>query len=128
MKKELWFLIIIVFLVIGYVFIFEKSPSQIKKSVGMGAMVIEEKHHYIEPGKYFEMWVIGYNAYEKEEDRERYKIFIEESLVYNLIEEGAEYVVSATSFRKDEEFGYVYKLEQISNQEKYQLGGKGRIK
>lgn len=128
MKKKRWFLIIIIFLAIGYVFIFGKSPFQMTKSVGMGAMVIEEKHHHIEPGKYSEMWVIGYNAYEKEENRERYKIFIEESMVYNLIEEGEEYMVSATSFREDEEFGYVYKLEQISNQEKYQLRGKGRIK
>ncbi len=128
MKKKRWFLILIALLAIGYVFIFEQSPSPIKKSIGMGAMVIEEKHHRIEPGKYSEMWVIGYNAYEKEENRERYKIFIEESMVYNLIEEGAKYMVSAASFRKDEEFGYVYKLEQISNQEKYQLVGKGRIK
>jgi hypothetical protein len=70
-------------------------------SIGMGGMIIEEKHHYIEPGQYFEMWVIGYNAYEKEENRERYKIFTEESMVYNIIEEGEEYMVSATSFRED---------------------------
>lgn len=37
-------------------------------------------------------------------------------------------MISATSFKEDEEFGYVYQLEQISNQEKYQLAGKGRIK
>jgi hypothetical protein len=94
----------------------------------MGGMVIEEKHHHIEPGKYFEMWVIGYTAYEKAENRKRYKIFIEESMVYNLIKEGEQYMVSASSFREDDEFEYVYQLLQISNQEEYQLSGKGRIK
>ncbi|OLO26760.1 hypothetical protein BTR23_21990 [Alkalihalophilus pseudofirmus] len=124
-----WFVLVVmsvVALVISYFFFFENS--QMTKSIGMGGMIIEEKHHYIEPGQYFEMWIIGSNAYEKEETRERYKIFIEESMVYNLIEEGEEYMVSATSFREDDEFGYVYKLEQISNQEDYQLAGKGRIK
>ncbi|MEW9673884.1 hypothetical protein [Ammoniphilus sp. 3BR4] len=118
----------VIVLLISYFFFFGNSTSQMTKSIGMAGMVIEEKHHHIEPGQYFEMWVIGYNAYEKEENRERYKIFIEESMVYNLIEEGEEYMVSASSFREDEEFGYVYRLEQISNQEKYQLAGKGRIK
>ncbi len=45
-----------------------------------------------------------------------------------LVESYWQYMVSATSYREDEEFGYVYKLEQISNQEKYQLRGMGRIK
>jgi hypothetical protein len=98
------------------------------KSISMGGMVIEKKHHYIEPGQYFEMWVIGYNAYEKEGNREHYKIYIQDSMIYNLLEEGEEYMVSAQSFRKDEEFGYAYQLTQISNQEEYQLSGKGRIK
>lgn len=122
-----WIVIVItgiIVLLVSYFTFFGNST----KSIGMGGFVIEEKHHHIEPGQYFEMWVIGYNAFEKEEKRERYKIYIEESMVYNLIEEGEEYMVSATSYREDEEFGYVYKLEQISNQEEYQLRGKGRIK
>lgn len=98
------------------------------RGIDMARMVIAEKHHHIEPGQYFEMWFIGYNAHEKEDNRARYKIFIEESMVYNLIEEGGIYMVSATSFREDEEFGHVYQLEQISNQVEYQLAGKGRIK
>lgn len=117
----------VIVLIFCYLYFFGNPTSQMTKSIGMGGMIIEEKHHYIEPGQHFEMWVIGYNAYEEEENRERYKIFIEESMVYNLIEEGEEYMVSATSFREDAEFGYVYKLEQISNQEKYQLAGQGRI-
>ncbi|RXJ04447.1 hypothetical protein DS745_03415 [Anaerobacillus alkaliphilus] len=124
-----WFLVVVISffaLIISYYLFFENS--QMTKSIGMGGMIVEEKHHYIEPGQYFEMWIIGYNAHEKKENRERYKIFIKESMVYNLIEEGEEYMVSFKSFREDEEFGYVYKLEQISNQEEYQLRGKGRIK
>lgn len=117
----------ICFLVIGSFFYFGNSSTKMKKSIG-AFMIIEEKHHHIEPGQYLEMWVIGYNPYEKEENRERYKIYIEESMVYNLIEEGEMYMVLAASFREDEEFGYVYQLEQISNQEEYQLAGKGRIK
>ncbi|WP_078427480.1 hypothetical protein [Alkalihalobacterium alkalinitrilicum] len=124
-----WFVLVVMSVVaLGISYFLFYGNSQMTKSIGMGGMIIEEKHHYIEPGQYFEMWIIGYNAYEKEETRERYKIFIEESMVYNLIEEGEEYMVSATSFREDDEFGYVYKLEQISNQEEYQLAGKGRIK
>jgi hypothetical protein len=103
---------IIVLLISYYFFFFERS---MKESISMASMVIEEKYHHIEPGKYFEMWVIGYNSYEKAENRKRYKIFIEESMIYNLIEEGEHYMVSASSFRDDEEFGYVYQLLQISN-------------
>ena len=56
------------------------------------------------------------------------KFTLEESMVYNLIEEGKDYMVSARSFREDDEFDYVYKLQQISNQIDYQMRGKGRIK
>ncbi|RNA66958.1 hypothetical protein [Alteribacter keqinensis] len=104
------------------------ESGEIMQSFGMAGMIIEEKHHHIEPGDYTEMWIIGYNAYEKEANRERYKIFIEEAMVYNLIEEGEQYMVSASSIRKDEEYGYVYELLQIANQEQYQLTGSGRIK
>jgi hypothetical protein len=129
--RNKWIVIVItsiIVLLVSYFTFFGNSTSNMTKSIGMGGFVIEEKHHHIEPGQYFEMWVIGYNAFEKEEKRQRYKILIEESMVYNLIEEGEEYMVSANSYREDEEFGYAYKLEQISNQEEYQLRGKGRIK
>ncbi|MBP2242910.1 hypothetical protein J2Z40_003492 [Cytobacillus eiseniae] len=107
---------------------FTLSANQITKSISMVDMVIEEKSHYIDPGNYFEMWVIGYNGNESEENRDRYKIFIEDSMVYNLIKEGEKYNITASSFREDEEYGHVYQLSQISNQEMYQLAGKGRIK
>lgn len=128
-NKNKWFVLIIaIVLIVSCLFFFQNSIFSTKKSFSMAGMIIEEKHHYIEPGKYFEMWIIGYNANEKEENRKRYKIFIEESMVYNLIKEGEEYMIAAATFRKDEESGDIYKLEQISNQEEYQLAGKGRIK
>lgn len=125
-----WTIIVTVLmgLLISYFFFFYNSASNMTESIGMAGMVIEEKNHHIEPGEYLEMWVIGYNAYEKKENQKRYKIFIEEAMIYNLIEEGKQYAVAATSFREDKDFGYVYQLEQISNQEDYQLVGNGRIK
>lgn len=73
-------------LLISYFFFFDNTDSNMKESISMAGMVIEEKHHHIEPGEYLEMWVIGYNAYEKKENQKRYKIFIEEAMVYNLLE------------------------------------------
>lgn len=98
-----------------------------KKSISMSAFKVEEKHDYTKPGEYTEMWIIGYNAAEKKGNRKPYKIFIEDAMVYNLIKEYEEYLVSASSFRKDEDYDYAYELEQISNQEEYQITGKGRI-
>lgn len=74
------------------------------------------------------MWIIGYNAAEDKGNREHYKIFIEDAMVYNLIKEGEEYLISARSFRKDKDYVYAYELNQISNQVEYQITGKGRIK
>jgi hypothetical protein len=119
---------IIIVLLVCYFSLFEKQTFKVKNSISMAGMLIEEKYHNVEPGKYTEMWIIGYNANDKRENRERYKIYIEESMIYNLIKEGEVYMVSASSFREDKEFGYVYDLTEISNQEEYQLRGKGRIK
>jgi len=113
-------------LTIGYFYYVQNLTPKTNFSIDFGAMTIEEKHHYIEPGEYIEMWIIGYNVYDS--NQTRYKIFIEEAMVYNLIEEGKEYMVSARSFREDDDFDYVYKLQQISNQLDYQMRGKGRIK
>ena len=128
LNKKWLIILICIGVIFGVYLLFVSSSFQMTKSISMGGMIIEEKHHYVQPGEYFEMWIIGYNAYEEEGNRERYKIYIEESMVYNLIEEGKKYMVSAQSFREDEEYGYVYELIQISNQEAYQLAGKGRIK
>ena len=98
------------------------------KSISMALFNVETKHDYTKPGEYTEMWIIGFNAAEDEGNRERYKIFIEDAMVYNLIKEGEEYLISASSFRKDKDYIYAYELNQISNQVEYQIRGKGRIK
>ncbi|MBM4763747.1 hypothetical protein [Bacillus sp. B15-48] len=52
-----WFVIVVmsvVALMISY-FLFFGNSSQVTRSISMGGMIIEEKHHYIEPGQYFEM-------------------------------------------------------------------------
>ncbi|MCJ8007118.1 hypothetical protein ACFFF5_06390 [Lederbergia wuyishanensis] len=116
----------VIALIISCFFFFGNSFLKETRSISMAGMFIETKHHHIEPGKYLELWVIGYNSYDENEGR--FKVYIEDAMVYNLIEEGKVYMVSASSIRKDEEFGHVYRLEQISNQEEYQLVGKGRIK
>jgi len=127
-KKLLFGIMAFTILVIWYFFFFLSSNSEMNKSISMALFKVETKHDYTKPAKYTEMWIIGYNTAEDEGNRERYKIFIEDAMVYNLIKEGEEYMISARSFRKDKDYGYVYELNQISNQLEYQIRGKGRIK
>lgn len=96
-------------------------------SISMGGMYIEEKDHHVEPGDYQEMWIIGYDFHETEENQERYKIYIEDPNVYNLIEEDKVYNLAADSFREDDTYGLAYELIFISDDDNYQLRGDGRI-
>ncbi|PYZ97636.1 hypothetical protein CR205_03310 [Alteribacter lacisalsi] len=98
------------------------------QSISMAGFIVEEKHHHVESGEYIEMWIVGSNIHEKPENRVAYKIMIEEAMVYNLIEEGEVYMISATTVGDDGEFGDVFELLQIANQETYQLSGRGKIK
>ncbi|MCM3638280.1 hypothetical protein M3152_11135 [Sporosarcina luteola] len=127
-KKFLFGFLAFTILVIWYFFFFLSSNSEKNQGITMALFKVETKQDYTKPGEYTEMWIIGYNAAEDEGNRERYKIFIEEAMVYNLIKEGKEYMISARSFRKDKDYGYAYELNQISNQVEYQIRGKGRIK
>ncbi|MFB7142794.1 hypothetical protein ACFCYN_24680 [Gottfriedia sp. NPDC056225] len=115
----------VILLMISY-FSFVKN-FETHSNFGMGQMYIEEKHDDINQGS-LRMWFIGYNAAEKEVNRKPYKIYVEDAMVYNLLEIGKTYAVSVESTRKDKKFGYVYKVIQISNQEKYQLTGTGVTK
>lgn len=138
MKKYFYTGILFVTVMLAGCFNSEESESQVNdrftvfnsetnKSISMARFTVESKHDYTKPGEYTEMWIIGHNSAEKE-SRERYKIFIEDAMVYNLLKEGEEYMISARSFRKDKDYGYAYELNQISNQVEYQMIGKGRIK
>ena len=119
---------IMAFMVLVLSYFFVSSNFETNKSISMALFKVENKHDYTKPGAYTEMWIIGYNADEEEGNRERYKIFIEDAMVYNLIKEGEAYLISASSFRKDKDYVYAYELNQISNQVEYQITGKGRIK
>ncbi|PFH82607.1 hypothetical protein [Bacillus sp. AFS088145] len=124
-KWKLYLIGIVILMIMSYSF-FVKN-YEIHSGIGIGQMYIVEKHSDKKQGS-LRMWFIGYNAGEKEENRKHYKIYVKDAMVYNLIEVGNTYMVNVESTRKDKNYGYVYKLEQISNQEKYQLVGTGLTK
>ncbi|MEC2074175.1 hypothetical protein [Alkalihalophilus marmarensis] len=92
-----------------------------------GGMYIEEKGHYVEPGEYQQMWIIGYNAYEDTEGREPFKVFIKDANVYNLIEENQEYVISFSAKYQDESNNNIYSLDWILLPDGGQMRGDGLI-
>ncbi|RSD29051.1 hypothetical protein [Mesobacillus subterraneus] len=91
-------------------------------------MIIEEKAHYIEPGKYQKMWVVGSNANDPGPNKERFKVMIEDARIYNLIEEGKEYFVSFQGEKKMEDPEYLYTFGQIEIPGGTQMAGEGVIK
>ena len=132
--KSQWlktFLFIALLFLAGYYLVNTQVTNQeniiSSDSIGMGGMYIEEKDHHVEPGDYQEMWIIGYVFHETEENQIRYKIYIEDPNVYNLIEEDKVYHLVADSFREDDTYGLVYELIFISDDDNYQMRGEGRI-
>ncbi|WP_226682885.1 hypothetical protein [Sutcliffiella horikoshii] len=89
-----------------------------------GDFYVVEKEHHIEPGEYMEMWVVGYNGAEKEENRENYKVYFKDANVYNLIEKDQSYMFSISSI--SEEGKERYYLDVISSPNGTQLRGEGR--
>lgn len=126
-KRKLIFVGCIIFLVMIFFFYYINFTTRHYSGIGLGQMYIEEKHDDIKHGS-LRMWFVGYNAAEKPVNRKRYKVYVEDAMVYNLLEVGKTYAVNADSTRKDKYYGFVYKLIQISNQEKYQLVGTGATK
>ncbi|MGD6781714.1 hypothetical protein ACQCT3_19365 [Sutcliffiella horikoshii] len=110
-------------ILVGIVFLFigKKDVQVITNSHTFGVFYVEEKDHHIEPGKYMEMWVIGYNGAEKEENREYFKVYIRDANVYNLIEAEETYLFSFSSTRDDR-----YYLDQVFPENGTQLTGEGR--
>ncbi|TMW72835.1 hypothetical protein [Alteribacter natronophilus] len=86
-------------------------------------MIIEEKEFHIEPGRYTEMWITVYNAYDSREDTERYRVDIEDERIFNLIEEGEEYFMVIQAFKQDREGEFVYRLNQIERPEGTKIRG-----
>jgi hypothetical protein len=97
-------------------------------SHAFGGVIIEEKDYHIEPGSYQEMWIVVYNAYDSNEDTERYKVMIKDSRLFNLIEEGEEYFMSITAYKKNSEDQFIYKIDQIANPaDETDMRGEGRM-
>ncbi|KMJ59848.1 hypothetical protein AB685_03035 [Bacillus sp. LL01] len=89
-RKKKGISIFIGLIVIASIFIYLGNPqgnSQLtNSSQTFGDFYVMEKEHHIEPGEYMEMWVVGYNGAEKEENREYFKVYFKDANVYNLIE------------------------------------------
>ncbi|MGD6993246.1 hypothetical protein [Sutcliffiella horikoshii] len=110
-------------ILVGIVFLFmgKKDVQVITNSHTFGVFYVEEKDHHIEPGEYMEMWVIGYNGAEKEENREYFKVYIRDANVYNLIEAEETYLFSFSSTGDDR-----YYLDLVFPENGTQLTGEGR--
>ncbi|MFE7064250.1 hypothetical protein ACFVAD_19145 [Sutcliffiella sp. NPDC057660] len=123
-KKKKWILIFIGLIVIASIFIYLENPqgnNQLTNSSHtFGDFYVMEKEHHIEPGEYMEMWVVGYNGAEKEENREYYKVYFKDSNVYNLIEKDKSYMFSFSSVNER------YYLDLIFSPNGTQLRGEGR--
>ena len=127
-RKNWVVLFIILFLLAVSLFFlhFNEGNGRSYKSSTM-IFVIEKKEHHIEPGKYMKMWVIGSNAYDDSPDKERYKIMIDDSRIYNLLEEGNKYFVNIQGVKKKNQSEYIYTFGQLGLEDGTQLAGKGEI-
>lgn len=90
-------------------------------------MYIEEKDHINESSKNQKMWVVGSNSYDNSQNKERYKVMIEDSRIYNLLEEGQEYFVLIQGTKKENQSDYTYTFGQLGLPEGTQLVGNGKI-
>ena len=127
MRRKRISLLLFIFLlvsIIGILYIFLKRPMY--RSTSM-IMIIEEKDHYIEPGKYQKMWGVGSNANDPDKNKERFKVMIDDSRIYNLLEEGKEYFVTFQGVKKNEESEFIYTFSQLGLKEGTQMRGEGII-
>ncbi|QFG00084.1 hypothetical protein PB01_15310 [Psychrobacillus glaciei] len=126
-SRKIWVVwLVILFLVVGFLFYLYFEEGKSYKSSSM-FFKIEKKEHYIEPGKYMKMWVIGSNANDNSPNKERYKVMIEDSRIYNLLEEGNEYFVSIQGVKKWNQSEYIYTFGQLGLVDGTQLRGEGKI-
>jgi hypothetical protein len=96
-------------------------------SIGFGGVIIEEKDYHVEPGRYTEMWIVVYNAYDSNENTERYKVMIKDSRIFNLIEEGEEYFMAITAYKQNSNGEFIYKINQLAKPDGTNLSGEGRL-
>ena len=100
------------FLIVGFLFYLYFEEGKPFKSSAM-IFEIEKKEHHIEPGKYMNMWVIGSNSNDNSPNKERYKVIIEDSRIYYLLEEGNEYFVNIQGVKKRNQSEYIYIFGRI---------------
>lgn len=131
MKNKKMILILIIVLIpiaiMALIYLKGEKIDKVYSSHNLGGMYIEEKGHYVEPGEYQQMWIIGYNAYDESEGKETFKVFIKDANVYNLIEENQEYVISFSAKHQDGSKNNIYSLDWISLPHGGQLRGDGLI-
>ena len=125
-RKKWAALLICLFLIVVFLLYLYFNGGKSYNSIAM-TFKIEEKEHYIEPGKYIKMWVIGSNANDNNPNKERYKVMIEDSRIYNLLEEGNEYFVNIQGVKKRNQSEYIYTFGQLGLVDGTQLAGKGKI-
>lgn len=118
--------VLLIFLLLIVIFLFYFQEGKSYKSSSM-IFEIEKKEHHIEPGKYMKMWIIGSNANDNSPKKERYKVMIEDSRIYNLLEEGNEYFVNIQGVKKRNQSEYVYTFGQLGLVDGTQLRGEGKI-
>ncbi|WP_427137008.1 hypothetical protein [Psychrobacillus psychrodurans] len=123
-KWTVW--MIISFLIVGFLFYFNFEEGKSYKSSAM-TFEIKKKEHHIEPGKYMEMWVIGTNANDNSPNKEKYKVMIEDSRIYNLLDVGNEYFVNIHGVKKRNQSEYIYTFGQLGLVDGTQLTGEGEI-
>ncbi|MBS4199110.1 hypothetical protein KHA93_05490 [Bacillus sp. FJAT-49732] len=130
-RKKWAVLLIIFFLIVVFplCLFFAGGKSNEEKSYKSIVMTfeIEKKEHHIEPGKYIKMWVIGANANDNNPNKERYKVMIEDSRIYNLLEEDNKYFVNIQGVTKRNQSEYIYTFGQLGLVDVTQLTGKGKI-
>jgi hypothetical protein len=110
-----------------FYFIFIKDDT-VYPSHAFGGVVIEEKDYHVEPARYQEMWIVVYNAYDSNENTERYKVMVKDSNIFNLIDEGEEYFMSITAYKKDSDGEFIFKIDQIAKPaDETNMRGEGRM-
>jgi hypothetical protein len=128
-NKRKWGILIAVLLVIALftsMYYYAEWGNNSHTSVTM-FMYVEKKEHYIEPGQYFKMWVIGSNSSDSSQNKLKYKVMIKDSRIYNLLEEGKEYFVDLEGIKKKNQSEYTYTFGQLGIPGGTQLSGEGII-
>ncbi|MGP4108895.1 hypothetical protein [Virgibacillus sp. L01] len=125
-RKKWVVLLTLLFLIVGFLFYFYFEGGKSYKSSSM-IFEIDKKEHHNESGKYMRMWVTGSNANDNNQNKERYKVMIEDSRIYNLLEEGIEYFVNIQGVKKRNQSEYKYTFSQLGLVDGSQLTGEGKI-